>query len=70
MPLNLRVDDVLHLKKPHPCGENAWRIYRVGTDIGIRCLGCERMVMLSRREVERRVRRVTRNGEILKPDAL
>lgn len=70
MPLNLRIDDILRLKKPHPCGENAWQVYRVGMDIGLRCLGCGRMVMLPRRDVERRVRRVTRDGAVLKPDEL
>ena len=70
MPLDLRVEDVLRLKKPHPCGENAWEIYRMGADIGLRCQGCGRMVLLPRRQVERRVRRVVRKGEVLKPDAL
>lgn len=70
MPLDLRVDDVLQLKKPHACGENAWQVYRVGGDIGLRCLKCRRMVMLPRLKVERRVRRVTRGDAVLKPDAL
>jgi hypothetical protein len=70
MPLDLRVEDVLCLKKPHACGENAWEIYRMGADIGLRCQGCGRMVLLPRRQVERRVRRVVRKGEVLKPDAL
>jgi hypothetical protein len=70
VPLDIRVDDVLQLKKPHPCGENAWHVYRVGADIGLRCAGCQRMVLLPRSAVERQVRRVTRGGEVLKPDAL
>ena len=65
MPLELRVEDVLRLKKPHPCGENAWEIYRVGADIGLRCQGCGRMTLLVRRDVERRVRRILRDGSIL-----
>lgn len=70
MPLKLRVGDVLRLKKPHACGENAWEVYRIGGDLGLRCLGCERMSLLPRRQIERRIRRVVRNGEVLKPDAL
>lgn len=70
MPLDLRVGDVLKLKKQHPCGQNAWQVYRVGADIGLRCAGCQRMLMLPRRDVERQVRRVTRDSEVLKPDAL
>jgi len=67
MPLDIRLDDVLILKKPHPCGANAWRVYRVGADIGLRCMGCDRLVMLPRAEVERRVRRIRRGGEEIVP---
>ena len=67
MTLDLRVDDVLHLKKPHACGANAWQVYRVGGDLGLRCQGCGRMMLLPRRQIERRVRRIERDGQILKP---
>jgi len=67
MPLDIRLDDVLILKKPHPCGVNAWRVYRVGADIGLLCTGCDRRVMLPRAEVERRVRRIRRDGEDIIP---
>ena len=70
MSLNLRVGDVLHLKKPHACGENAWELYRTGSDLGMRCQGCQRMTLVPRRQIERRIRRIVRNGEVLKPDAL
>lgn len=67
MPLDLRIDDVLTLKKPHACGANAWRIYRVGADIGLKCEECGRMVMLVRSKLERRIRQITRDGETFKP---
>lgn len=67
MPLDLRIDDVLTLKKPHACGANAWRIYRLGADIGLKCEQCGRTVMLSRTKLDRRVREITRNGETFKP---
>ena len=52
----VRLGDVVKLKKPHPCGTNEWEIVRVGADIGLKCLGCERRVMLVRSEFDRRFR--------------
>ena len=48
--------DVVRLKKPHPCGTNEWEIVRLGADIGLRCHGCDRKVMLVRSEFDRRFR--------------
>jgi len=45
MPLELHLNDVLVLKKPHACGANEWSIYRLGADIGLRCQSCGRLVM-------------------------
>ena len=67
MAIEFQIDDVLELKKPHACGANAWRIYRLGADFGLRCDNCGRRVMLPRSKVERRVRRITRDGETFKP---
>jgi len=52
----VRLGDVVKLKKPHPCGANEWEIVRVGADIGLKCRGCERRVMLVRSEFDRRFR--------------
>lgn len=55
-PLPFAVGDVVKLKKPHPCGSYDWTVTRLGADIGLKCQGCERRVMLTRREAERRFR--------------
>ena len=52
----IKTGDVVRLKKPHPCGENSWEVVRVGMDIGLRCTGCDRKVMLLRSEFDRRFR--------------
>ncbi len=57
MPFDVRVGDVVQMRKVHPCGSDRWRIYRVGADIGLRCLGCDRRVMLPRSKFERSVKR-------------
>jgi hypothetical protein len=56
MPLDIRLDDVVRLRKSHPCGSYEWRVVRVGADIGIRCIKCNRRVMLPRRKFERSVK--------------
>lgn len=56
--MTLVVGNVVQMRKTHPCGGDTWRIVRVGADIGIRCLTCDRKVMLPRAEFERRVKRI------------
>ncbi|MGV3026651.1 DUF951 domain-containing protein [Clostridium thermobutyricum] len=40
--------DIVEMKKQHPCGEKRFKIIRTGADVKIKCLGCERIVMLPR----------------------
>ena len=64
MPMDLRLGDVVRLKKQHPCGSSEWEITRLGADIGLRCQGCGRRVLLARSKVEKRIRAVERaSGE-------
>ena len=60
--LELHLDDVLRLRKPHPCGGYDWRVVRLGADIGLRCLTCNRRVLLARSEVERRLKTIVSQG--------
>ncbi len=48
--------DIVRLKKAHPCGEHAWRVVRLGADIGIVCEGCKRRLTLPRSVLQRRMR--------------
>ena len=57
-PMELAVGNLVQMRKVHPCGGDSWRIVRIGADIGIRCLTCDRKVMLPRAEFERRVKRI------------
>jgi len=56
MPLDLRVGDIVKLKKKHPCGGYHWEINRTGIDIGLRCLCCGRKVLVPRVKVERNIK--------------
>ncbi|ENZ00200.1 hypothetical protein HMPREF1092_02704 [Clostridium thermobutyricum] len=40
--------DIVEMKKQHPCGEKRFKIIRTGADVKIKCLGCERIIMLPR----------------------
>ena len=62
--MDLKVGDVIKMKKSHPCGTNAWELRRVGMDIRIRCTGCGHQIMLPRKQVEKAVRGfVSRSGQ-------
>ena len=61
--LQLFVGDVVRLRRPHPCGTDTWLIDRLGADIGLRCQGCGRHVMLERRHLERRFAAFTERGD-------
>jgi hypothetical protein len=52
--VELRVDDVLRLRREHPCGSREWRVVRLGADIGMVCLGCGHRILMDRLDVERR----------------
>jgi hypothetical protein len=55
---DLQLNMQLRLRKPHPCGSYDWKVVRLGADIGLECKGCGRRVMLTRRELARRVKTV------------
>jgi hypothetical protein len=54
-PLELLLGDVVRLRRAHPCGATEWLVDRLGADIGLRCQGCGRHVMLDRRLLEARL---------------
>lgn len=62
MILELRLNDVVRLRKQHPCGSLDWRVVRLGADIGIKCCKCGRRVLLPRRVLERRVKSFVSRG--------
>jgi len=60
--VEIKIGDVVRLKKKHPCGNDQWQVIRVGADIGIKCQKCHRRVLLERVVFERRVK-VFSSGE-------
>ena len=62
--MEIRLGDVVHLRKKHPCGSDQWQVVRVGADIRIKCSGCGRSVLLGRQVFERRVKDFVSRGEL------
>lgn len=50
--------DIVQMKKPHPCGTNAWKVIRMGMDIRMKCTGCDHSVMIPRLEFERKLKKI------------
>jgi hypothetical protein len=53
-----QLNDVVEMKKSHPCGTNKWKIIRLGMDIRIKCEGCQHSVLIPRKEFTRKVKKV------------
>lgn len=56
--MDLKLNDIVELKKGHPCGSNKWQIIRWGADVKIKCLGCDRIVMIDRPTFRKRVKKI------------
>ena len=59
--MDVRVGDVLTMKKAHPCGGNTFLVLRSGMDFRIKCLTCGHEVMVPRAKAEKNIKNITRN---------
>jgi hypothetical protein len=67
MVLDMRMGDVLRLRRKHPCGGFDWDVVRVGLDVGLRCRTCERRVLLDRPTLHKRIAEIVERGEPVDP---
>lgn len=58
--VDIKLNDVLLMKKEHPCGDKRWKVLRTGADLRLRCLGCGHEIMLPRFKIEKNIRQVIR----------
>ena len=58
--MDVRLGDVLVMKKPHPCGSREWSVMRTGMDFRLKCLGCGHEVLLPRSKAEKNIREIRR----------
>ena len=58
--MDIRLNDILVMKKAHPCGDKQWKVLRVGADFRLKCLGCGHEIMVPRLKAEKNIRNVIR----------
>ena len=58
MKYDYKLGSIVIMKKQHPCGTNKWEIVRIGTDIKIKCLNCNRTIMLPRVDFNKKLKKV------------
>ena len=66
-PTDIRLDDIVRLRKTHPCGGTDWRVVRLGTDIGLVCLTCGRRVLVPRGKFIKQVKAQLKHGPEVPP---
>ena len=58
--MDVRVGDILEMKKPHPCGCKEFLVTRSGMDFKLQCRKCGHLVEIPRLKAEKNIRRVRR----------
>lgn len=58
MKNNYKLNDIVEMRKPHACQTNKWQITRMGVDIKIKCINCNREIMMDRLEFEKKLKKV------------
>jgi len=61
MIMDIQINDILTMKKPHPCGEKRWQVLRTGADFRLRCLGCGHEIMVPRFKAEKNIRAISKS---------
>ena len=62
--MEYKLNDIVEMKKAHPCKKSTqWQIIRMGADIKIKCTGCGRLIMMTRRDFEKRMKKVLEKAE-------
>lgn len=61
--MDIRVGDILTMKKKHPCGSDRWEVLRIGADFKLRCIGCGREIMDTRQKFEKQIKKVLHKEE-------
>lgn len=58
--MDVRLGDILEMKKNHPCGSRTFEVLRIGMDFRLRCTGCGHEMMLPRLRAEKNIRKILR----------
>ena len=55
--------DIVTFKKPHPCGNCDWKVLSVGGEVKVKCMGCDRLQILTRDKIEKATKSVRKSDE-------
>ena len=61
--MDIKLGDVLEMKKNHPCGSKSFEVLRVGMDFRLKCTGCGHEIMIARQKAEKNIKKIIRNDE-------
>ena len=59
--MEYKLNDVVVMKKVHPCGAIDFEIIRLGADIKFKCLKCGHVIMLPRVDFNKKIKKVIEN---------
>ena len=59
--MDIQLNDILTMKKAHPCGEKRWQVLRTGADLRLKCLGCSHEIMVPRFKAEKNIRAINKS---------
>ncbi len=60
--MDIRINDILTMKKNHPCGNSRFKVLRIGMDFKLQCLQCGREIMSPRLKIEKNIKRIEREA--------
>lgn len=60
--MDIQLNDIVKLKKVHPCGSSEWQVLRTGADFRLKCMGCGHQIMIARRQLEKSVKEIKRQN--------
>lgn len=58
MKNSYELGSLVQMKKQHPCGNDVFKVVRVGVDIKIECTNCGRNIMLPRVDFNKKIKKV------------
>lgn len=61
--MDIQVGVMLFMKKEHPCGNSQFLVLRTGMDFKLRCVKCQREIMVPRKKAEKNIKKILRNEE-------
>jgi Uncharacterized protein conserved in bacteria len=59
--MEYHLHDIVEMKKQHPCKKSTqWEIVRMGADIKVKCLGCGAVIMFTRQDFNKRLKKIVK----------